>query len=277
MNKINKIAVLGLLAAFIFTSCKREISTIYYKGGTPPVLTAVQGANVEYANAAETALTLNWTNPNYQFTTGISSQDVNYTILIDTVGSGFSHAYPISVSKDLSYSFTVSQMNDVMQNQMNLLPAMQHMLQIKVIAALANGSVPLSSDSIEYSATPYVIPPKVAPPASGTLYIVGSAVAGGWANPIAAGNVPSQQFTQVKPTEYTITTQIIGDGEYKLIGTDGSWDQQWSVQKEQASGDPSTLSADLYFNGANCRAPLASGTYLIDVDFQKGKITLIKQ
>jgi hypothetical protein len=277
MNKINKIAVLSLLAAFIFTSCKREISTIYYKGGTPPVLTVTEVANVEYANADETALILNWTNPNYQFTTGVSSQNVNYTILIDTVGSNFSKAYPISVSENLSYTITVSQMNDIMQNQMNLLPAMAHDLQIKVVAALANGSVPLSSDSVEYTATPYVIPPKVTPPASGTLYIVGSAVAGGWNNPIAESNVNSQQFTQVSPTDYKLTTQIIGDGEYKFVGVNGSWDQQWSVQTEQASGDPSTLSADLYFNGANCRAPLASGTYIIDVDFQKGKITLIKQ
>ncbi len=277
MNKINKIAVLSLLAAFIFTSCKREISTIYYQGGTAPVLTAIVGANVEYANADETALTLNWTNPDYQFTTGVSSQDVNYTIMIDTVGSAFTHPYEISVSKELSYSFTVNQMNDVLQNQMNLLPAMEHMLQIKVVAALANGSVPLASDSIEYTATPYVVPPKVAPPASGTLYIVGSAVAGGWDNPIAESNVPNQQLTQLSPTEYTITTQLIGDGEYKFIGNDGSWDQQWSVQTEQPSGDPSTLAADLYFNGGNCRAPLTSGTYKIDVDFQKGKIILTKQ
>ncbi len=277
MNTINKIAVISLLAAFIFTSCKRDISTINYQGGTPPVLTATELANVEYANADQTALILNWTNPNYQFTTGVSSQDVTYTIMIDTVGSNFSKPYQISVSKNLTYSFTVSQMNDIMQNQMNLLPAMEHMLQIKVVAALVNGSVPLTSDSLEYTATPYVIPPKVTPPASGTLYIVGSAVAGGWDNPISESNVPSQQLTEISPTEFKLTTQLIGDGEYKFIEDNGSWDQQWSVQKEQPSGDPSTLSADLYFNGANVRAPLISGTYIIDVDFQKGKITLIKQ
>ena len=156
---------------------------------------------------------------------------------------------------------------------MNLLPAMSHTLQIKVLAALANSSIPLSSDSIQYTATPYVVPPKVQPPASGTLYIVGSAV-GSWDNPIAEANVSSQQFTQISSTEYKITVKLVGDGEYKFIESNGSWTNQWSVATEQPSGDPTTLGTDLVFNGGNIRAPQAGGTYLIDVDFQKGKFSL---
>ena len=240
---------------------------------------AVVGADVSYANADQQALALSWTNPNYTFNTGVSSMDVNYNIEIDTAGANFTNPNKkvISIAKELSYNFTVSDMNDIMQNQLNLAPSIPHTLEIRVVSSLTNNAEPLSSNTLQYVATPYVIPPKVAPPASGTLYIVGSAVAGGWDNPIAESNVSTQQFTQVSPTEYKLTIPMIGDGEYKLIGDDGSWDQQWSVQKEQASGDPTTLSADLYFNGANCRAPLVSGTYIIDVDFQKGKINLIKQ
>lgn len=279
MKTILRLNLVILLASLAFSGCKKDESKITIDGGTPPVLSSVEGAEVNYANADQLALTLNWTNPEYTFNTGVSSFDVKYNVEIDTLGANFTspNKKVISVSKDLSYTFNSSDVNDIMQNQLNLQPAMPHTLEIHVIASLPNNSEQLVSNSIQYTATPYVIPPKVDPPASGTLYIVGSAVAGGWDNPIAESNVPSQQLTQVSTTEYKITTELIGDGEYKFIGTDGSWDQQWSVQKEQPSGDPSTLSADLYFNGANCRAPQAGGTYIIDVNFQKGKITLTKQ
>jgi hypothetical protein len=125
--------------------------------------------------------------------------------------------------------------------------------------------------------TPYVIPPKVTPPASGALYIVGSAISGGWNNPLSDPSI--QQFTQVSSTDYQLTTAIIGDGEYKFISVNGLWDadKQWSIATEQPSGDPSTLKFDLFPNGGNVRAPSQSGTYKIDVDFQRGKVTLTKQ
>ncbi len=276
MNKLIKSAVFFSLL-FILFSCKKNISEVQYTGGTPPVLTTIAGADTaSYLNADKTILTLNWTNPNYQFSTGVSSQDVTYNIMIDTAGSDFSKPYQIVVSKNLSYSFISSQLNDIMLNQLNLQDSMQHTLEFKIKSSLVNGSVPLISNSVQYSTTAYSIPPKVTPPALGTLFIVGSAV-GSWDNPIAETNVPSQQFQQVSSTEYTITTQLIGDGEYKFIETNGSWDQQWSVKDEQPSGDPTTFGTDFVFNGGNIRAPLVSGSYLIDVDFQKGKFTLTKQ
>ena len=276
MNKIIKAAVFFSLSIILF-SCKKNVSEVQYQSGTPPVLTAVTSTDTaSYLNAAKTVLTLNWTNPDYQFSTGVSSQDVTYNIMIDTSGSDFSKPYQVSVSKNLSYSFISSQLNDIMLNQLNLQASMQHTLEIKVISSLANSTVPLTSNSINYTATAYAIPPKVTPPASGTLFIVGSAV-GSWDNPIAESNVNSQEFTQVSSTEYTITTQLVGDGEFKFIETNGSWNNQWSVKTEQASGDASTFASDFIFNGGNNRAPLASGTYTIDVDFQKGKYTVTKQ
>lgn len=279
MKTIIRLLSLITFSIVFFSACKKDETKVYYTGGTPPTLTLTAGADtLSYANAAKTVITLNWSNPNYTFNTGVSSLDVTYQLEIDTVGSNFTnpHIKIINISKDLSYSFTSADLNDIMLNQLNLKDSMQHNLEFRVVSYAVSTATNLVSNSIQYKTTAYAIPPKVTPPALGTLYIVGSAV-GNWDNPIDQGNVSKQQFTQMSPTDYQITIPIIGDGEYKLIESDGSWDNQWSVKTEQPSGDPSTLNADLYFNGANARAPLVSATYLIDVDFQKGKITLTKQ
>ena len=272
MNKIFKMAVFPLLAAFTFSACNKQVSKIYFEGGTAPVLTLTKGADLEYVNADKTAFTLNWTNPDYQLTTGVSSQDVNYKIQFDTAGSNFSQPYEITVSKELSYSFTVAQFNDLLQNQMNLLPAMQHTIEVKVIASMANNSVPLASDSIQYPATPYVIPPKVAPPASGQLYIVGSATGGGWDNPVPT---PSQKFTKTDDLHYTLTVSLTGGQEYLFLPVNGDWSHKYACKKK---ADQSKSGGDFGYDlGDNFPGPNASGMYKIDVDFQKGKYTVTKQ
>lgn len=277
MKTILRFASLFILPIIFFTSCKKDETKLYFNGGTAPVLsTAATSDSVSYANADKTVLTLNWTNPNYNFTTGVSSLDVTYQIQIDTVGSNFTNPNikVISVSKDLSYSFTASALNDILQNQLNLAPAVQHTLQMRVISNLTNNTAQLTSNTVQFNTTPYVIPPKITPPSTGTLFIVGSATNGGWDNPITA-NPSTQQFTQVSNTEYVITVPLIGNGEYKFIAEDGSWDQQWSIA---IADDPTEIyGGDFVFNAANVLAPAENGTYKIDVDFQKGKFTVTKQ
>jgi hypothetical protein len=232
-----------------------------------------------YANAALTAVTLSWTNPNYTFTTGVSSQNVNYIIEIDTTGANFTNPnrQSISVSQDLSVSIATSTFNDYLLNQLVLKPGMAHSLDIRVTATLVNSSVPLYSNVLKFTVTPYAIPPKIAPPTSGTLFIVGSAMAlSGWNNPISpASQIPIQQFTKVSTTLYQLIVPIIGGGEYKLVGVNGFWNDQWSIA---VNDDPTEIyGGDFVFNGQNVLAPPASGTYLIVVDFQRGKFSVTKQ
>ena len=292
---MKKIINFFFLTIIMFTlSCQKQETIAYYTGGTAPVLTGVSNSggtviNLKASDSSTIALTLNWTNPNYMFNYGISSLDVSYLIEIDTVGSNFTNPQraQIGISKDLTSSMTEAFLNNALTNVMGLATAMVHNIQIRVIATMkttGTNTNPIISNVLSYTATPYAPPPVMAPPSSyadnptGTLYIVGSAVNGGWGNPIASGSVASQKFTKISNTVYQLTASIIGDGEYKLIGVnDGSWTDQWSIKTEQASGDPTTLAYSLAFNAANCRAPLASGTYLIVVNFQLGTVSLIKQ
>lgn len=256
-------------------SCEKDEIKDYFNGGTAPVLTSsVEALNLNYADADKEALTLNWTNPNYTFTTGVSSQDVSYIIEIDTVGSNFSNPQKqsVSVSKDLSRSFVISQFNDYLLNQLVLKPGVQHTLEIRVVASLGNGAGTLVSNSLQLNATPYAIPPKVNPPASGELYITGSAVASGWTN------VPpkeTQQFTQVSETFYTLVVDLIGGSSYTFLPTWGSWSDKYSIK---VKNDPNSVNGgDFQWQGEDIMAPAASGTYKIEVDFQRGKFTVKPQ
>jgi hypothetical protein len=281
MKKISKIFIFSALILSGMWACKKEENRVIFQGGTVPALTASVADNIplSYATQDNEALQLSWTNPNYQFNTGISSLNVNYNVEIDTAGANFTNPNRevLSLGTDLSRTFTQSAFNDYLLNQLQLKPLISHNIEVRVSAFLVGGAEPLQSNVLKFTVTPFAIPPKVTPPASGNLYIVGSAVSGGWNNPLT--DPVTQKFTQISLTDYQLTTPLIGDGEYKFISVNGLWDsdKQWSITTEQASGDPSTLSYDLKLNGGNCRAPLAGGTYKIDVDFQRGKVTLTKQ
>jgi hypothetical protein len=112
------------LVAYLFAACDKDEHQIFYEGGTNPVLTSTvttPDLPLSYANRDNEAIGLSWTNPNYKFTTGISSQDVNYQVEIDTAGAEFTSPskQSVAISKDLSKSFIVSEFNGFLLNHYN--------------------------------------------------------------------------------------------------------------------------------------------------------------
>jgi len=264
-------------AGLLFCSCKREIAEVTYKGGTAPVLTASATDTISLlpADSSNTAVTFNWTNPNYMFSTGVSTFNVSYNLEVDTLGANFGSAgkQTVSIISDLSTSFTVTAFNALVANGLGLSYGNPHKIQTRIKSFITNGdtgAVALYSNALNFVVTPYAPPPKITPPASSTLFIVGSATAGGWDNPIDKVAPATQQFTQVSATEYMITLPLTGGGEYKFISVNGSWTNQWSV----ATQDTYPNGGPFVFNGANCIAPAASDTYTIDVNFQTGIFTV---
>lgn len=275
MKKISKAFIVSALLITALWSCKKDEKRDYFEGGTSPVLTANKSSiNLAFATKDNEAVTLMWTNPNYKFTTGGSSQDVFYVLEIDTTGSNFTNPnrQSISVSKDLSVTLTQGQLNDYLLNQLQLVPGMPHQIEMRVKSSLINNNETLASNVLKFTVTPYAIPPKVAPPAGGHLYLVGSATAGGWNNPVP---IPSQEFTKISPTLYEITANLIGGQEYLILPVNGDWSHKYAVTDKNLAG----LSAGGDFKldaNDNIPGPAASGTYKIQVDFQRGKFTVTK-
>lgn len=278
-NCIYQIICTATAGLIVLASCKKDEAKVSLQGGTAPALTstATDSISLPVTDTTRTAVTFSWTNPNYQFSTGISSMNVSYYLEFDTAASfTSSKLQTIGISASLSETFSVSQLNAIFANGMGLSTGSPHTVQVRIVSFIAPytstsqpvGTMP--SNTLSYKVTPYAPPPAVAPPKTGSLYIVGSAVADNWANPIPAGDLSGETFTMLSPTHFQLITSLVGGAEYKLIGVNGSWTDQWSV----ASADTYPNGGPFVYNGANCIAPAATGNYLIDVNFQTGKFTV---
>lgn len=275
MKNISKFLLLLLLPAVTFIACKKQENKVFYLGGTAPVLSASVTGTVPLAFATQNnpALKLSWTNPDYKFTTGLSSHDVTYTLEFDTVGAKFNgpNKLTLTIGKELSKSFTQLELNQYLFSNMKLVAGMVHNIEVRVISNLVNNNAPLISNVLQFSETPYVIPPKVTPPTTGKLYLVGNATPGGWNNPVP---VPSQEFTKLSNTLYQITVNLVGGGSLLFLPLNGDWGTKYGAiggnNSNNANGD------DFRVGGGDLLAPAAAGTYKITVDFQAGTFTVVK-
>lgn len=283
MKKIIKLLFGTLLIAVTFLSCKKDENQIFFEGGTAPALTASSATiPLSFPNSNNLAVILSWTNPNYQFTTGISSHDVNYLLEIDTTGANFTNPnrQSIAISKELTRSFTQGELNGYLLNQLQLVPGVPHNIQLRITSSLINGSVPLKSNVLSFTVTPFSIPPVVPPPASGKLFITGSATPGNW---MGGGDpeLSSQRFTQVSPTLYVLNSIALnGGGSYLLVPRYGNWSAvPPDPEKYGGLGGNNTNNVngdDFKAFGGDLLAPAVSGNYKIEVDFQRGKFTVTK-
>ena len=262
--------------ATFFVACKKDEARESFLGGTAPALTASVANTIplSFVDKDKFAFSLSWTNPGYQFASGISSQDVSYTVEIDVTGNNFtgSGKQTLSVSKDLTIEFAQGVFNDYLLNQLQLAPTVAKSIDIRLLASLSSSATKLISNVLKFTVTPYAIPPKVAPPTSGQLFMVGDATSGGWNNPVPT---PTQQFTKLSATLFELTIALTGGKEYLFLPVNGDWSHKYAVQDKSASGLNS--GGDFgYDKNDNFPGPAISGNYKIQVDFQRGKFTVTK-
>ncbi len=278
MKNIFKLFFSSLLL-FIFSSCEKDENKIYFEGGTSPVLSSNLAATIplSFANADKEAIKLSWTNPDYKFTTGVSSQDVNYLIEIDTTGANFTNPKKrtLATANSLNKTITQGELNDYLLNTLELKPSMSHNIELRVTSSLIGNSIPLPSNVLKFAVTPYSIPPKVAPPASGKLYITGGATPASWQCGCGEAELVSQKFMQMSPTLYVLPSINLKAGEsFLFLPVYGSWSEKYGFT---GSGNANNVDGDEFKAGGNdIKAPASTGNYKIEVNFQTGRYTLTK-
>jgi hypothetical protein len=276
MKKIIQSLIYLSIAMVFFASCEKDEARDTFVSGTNPVFTASVTDNIEldFNTENEKAVTFNWTNPNYYFASGVSSQNVAYTIEIDTAGANFNgkNKLSVSVSQDLTKTYTQKEFN-ILISDLKVKTGRVAELEMRVIASLGNTLTNRTSNKLTFEVVPYAPPPKVPVPTAGTLWVTGNAFASGWANPLPSPFDVSQKFTKVSDTQYELVVDMLSTGNYKLIQEQGVWGTQYRPLAGDAnSGTFERRDADPGFV-----APAVAGKYKLVFDFQAGTYTVTKQ
>jgi hypothetical protein len=194
-------------------------------------------------------------------------------IEIDSTGRNFSKAVAKTVIGSFNTTFTNKELNGILLG-FGFNYNTPYDVDVRLISSYGNNNERITSNTLKIKMTPYVIPPKVAPPTTGKLYIVGNATAGGnatgWNNPVP---VPSQELSRIDSVTYGGVFFLNAGGEYLLLPLNGDWGHKFSVANKTLPG----LSAggDFGYDLAdNFPGPAASGWYRLIVNFQSGKFSL---
>ena len=266
MQKIFKFGALAFLLSFAMSACEKVGTLPYYAAASSfSMSTSTTTVAALPADSLKTVLTVNWTNPNYS----VDSSTVKYVVEIDSTGRNFSKAVSKTVTGVLSTSFTAKELNGILLG-FGFTIGTAYDMDVRVTASHANNNEQLKATSVKVKMTPYKIPPKVAPPTSGRLFLVGSATTGGWNNPVP---VPTQEFSKIDSVTYAGVFDLSGGNEYLVLPVNGDWSNKYSVADKSVSG----LNAGGNFGynlSDNFPGPSTSGKYIITIDFQAGKFTV---
>src|ERR1700722_7874782 len=267
MRNYSKYLLIGGLLAIVGAACSKMTNAYYHQGSIPNLQVSFMTLAPATADSLKNVFALSWTNPNYS----TDSATVLYTIQIDSSGRNFSKAQSWTVTGAMVDSFSAKQLNTLALG-FGFNYNVANNLDVRVVSSYANNNEQLMSNTVTISYTPYVTPPKVAPPATKKLYLVGSATADAWNNPVPV----AQQFEMVDSVDYAGVFNLSAGGQYLLLPLNGDWTNKYAVTDANV---PAT-GGSFGYNGGNAaynpnfNGPASAGWYEIWVNFQTGTYTV---
>ena len=282
MKQLSSLILLSLLAGI--TACNKVENKVFYEGGNNPTIAVNKTVvSLEPGNEANEAVVFSWTNPEYRFTTGVSSQDVTYSLEIDTLGGNFSSGakYTNQISSNLSLRLTVGQLNAILGNNMllQISPRREYTLEARVISSIGGAAKLVSTNKVSFKVSPFAPPPKVAIPVNNEIWLVGGASEGNWNNPLAEPYLTNQKFTKLSETKYELVTNLKPNEGYLVLPAMGSWSTKYCLEDGVDRG--STVDGGSFVfkggGGQDFLSPSPGGTFKLTYDFQLGRFTVVRQ
>jgi starch-binding outer membrane protein SusE/F len=259
----------SFLIGLFLLSCESDVDKVFFKGSTPPALTTSSSADLVLSKSMEnySSLQFQWTNPEFEFSNGVNTQDVYYTLQIDTTGSNFSNPKMgiISFTKDVATSFTVRELNNALA-ALELKDYVPHNFEFRIKATLANSSVPVLSNVVQIKITTYL---DVVYPVPANLYITGAATPAGWMGGGDPENL-DQKFAKINSYTFQIASlQINASSGFLLVPVYGNWDNKYGFTGSGLGNNPN---GDSFKPGGNdFVSPSTAKAYKITVNFKTGK------
>jgi len=263
MKLFNKISgLIVIISLLTFVACdKTDVPTAHQEGTASVLSSSTTTIAVAPPDADKTALTLNWTNPQYATDTAT----YKFVIQMDSTGKNFSKADSKTIMGKLTTSFTGKELNDLLLARGYAFNVPVDM-DVRLKSSYGNNNELKLSNVVKIKITPYKIPPKITPPAA--LYLVGDV--DGWNNSTSLDK--RYYFYKTDETTFAGVFNFTSGGGYKLIQTLG----EWSTQYHMISGGTATAGS-FAFGDANPAFPNPdAGSYRIVIDFQHGTFTATK-
>ena len=267
MKYFSKILFFIAVTGAFFTACKKDTLPFYTHGSATVLSASTSVVAPVTADSNKNVITFLWTNPNY----ATDSSTIKYMVQIDSSGRNFSKAVSKTIIGSRTTNFTAKELNAIVLS-MGFKFNVAYDVDVRLVSSYANNNDQFQSNTVKIKVTPYVTPPKVVPPASKMLFIVGDATAGGWGNPVPAA---SQQFMQIDSVTYQGTFFLNGGKSYLLLPVNGKWDNKYAIA-DASVPKISEGGAFGYNLSSNIPAPAVTGMYTIKVDFQNGIFTVTK-
>lgn len=266
MKQIIKWGMLLVGVVFFFAACDKVADLPMYSNGNAPVL-SVSATTLAPAPADSnnTILTITWTDPKH----ATDTSNYKFVVEMDSTGKNFTRINSKTVLGKRSMTFTAKEINTFLlaRGYAFNIPVD---LDVRGFSSYGNNNERLMTNTVKIKYTPYKIPPKVALPASGKLFIVGSATQGDWGNPVP---VPTQELSRIDETTFGGIFQLKATAEYLILPVNGDWTNKFSVANKSLAG--LNLGGDFGYNSPdNFPGPTAAGWYTIIMDFQAGKFTV---
>lgn len=269
MKHIKYILIYSLLAGVFLFSCEEDDNKVTFLGSNSPLLTSSSTSDLVLTKAQENfgSLQFQWTNPNYEFSNGVNTQDVSYTLEIDTMGSDFSNPklVELAFTNNVSRTFKVKELNATLSG-LELSDFEPHNFEFRIKATLSSGSVKQYSNVIKIKITTYL---DVVYPVPDKLFITGAATPKDW---MGGGDaeVPTQKFTRVNSYLFVLESlQINASSPFLFVPVYGNWDNKYGFTGAEVTNTPS---GDSFMPaGNNFISPATAKAYKITVNFKTGK------
>ncbi len=210
----NSLIYLLALSVLLFSSCEKDEDQVIVNGANnnPIVLELESNVVMDENYPDNPAMTLNWSYVDYG-----ASVVPNYKVHFST-DAAFTAPYEALVTNWRTFTWTIGQLNQILQGEMMVPPNEESILYVKILASLGTNDVyEVESNVLEIPITPY---------ATYTFtdrYLVGEATAPGW-NP--DNNNPALVRNPENEDEY-FYTGYFNSGGFKILEILGLWQPQW--------------------------------------------------
>lgn len=267
MKNIFKSLMAILSVAVVIAACKKDPPLLNFQPSTGLDLELTTRGEVTPvpSDSNRYSVRFRWNNPNM----ATSLQNVRFVTQIDVGNGQWENAISSTTFGRFADSFQSKTINAYLLSK-GFGFGETVVMKARTIAAYSNNNDMVVSNQIDFTFRTYKIPPKIALPSSGRLFLVGSASDGGWSNPVP---VPTQEFARLDETTWAGVFNMSGGAEYLVLPVNGSWDNKFSVANK---GLPNlNEGGEFGFNlPDNFPGPSNAGIYKVILDFQQGRFTV---